>query len=520
MRSVGMQVSDLETRWDAIIVGGGAVGICSAITLSRGGMKVLLLEAGPVEPPADFVKRNAGPNTGKSHSAVLDGRMKALGGTTRLWGGQLVRFSREDFERDSQCGASLWPFGFAEVSHYYDEVLKLLQVPQKLWSPESLWRQLSGRDTNVHEGLSIGLNLWMRQPDFTKVFKEELMGSERLHVRTECTVRDLVRYSDAVEGKDSRYQLRVSHPSRPGFDLISSDHIILAAGTLENVAILKRSNSLDTHDPVFQNRNIGGYFIDHLHRIVGTLKVADRGAASKMFDNFYADGYKVGVKVRRDLGHSDGDKVNIAAQFLSPVPIRLLMRETLRLFSRCLSADAGGLSAIKIFLSNARILFAFALRFLLQQRALNFYTDSIDVGIEIEQVPSEMSRVIISDDGRPGVHWHIGGSEISAVQEFVRDLQRMVQHHGIGTFTPRDDLDAHPEFFFDECRDANHHMGGTRFGFDSSEGVVDADSKLFGSDNIYIAGASTFPSGSFANPTLTAIALALRLCQSIGAGAR
>jgi choline dehydrogenase-like flavoprotein len=62
-------------------------------------------------------------------------------------------------------------------------------------------------------------------------------------------------------------------------------------------------------------------------------------------------------------------------------------------------------------------------------------------------------------------------------------------------------------------------MGGARIGADPGEGVVDGDLRVFGTGNLFVAGAAVFPSGSFANPTLTALALGLRLADHLARGA-
>jgi len=50
---------------------------------------------------------------------------------------------------------------------------------------------------------------------------------------------------------------------------------------------------------------------------------------------------------------------------------------------------------------------------------------------------------------------------------------------------------------------------------DPRGGVVDADGRVHGTDNLYAAGASVFPTAGFANPTLTVVALALRLAERL-----
>jgi choline dehydrogenase-like flavoprotein len=67
----------------------------------------------------------------------------------------------------------------------------------------------------------------------------------------------------------------------------------------------------------------------------------------------------------------------------------------------------------------------------------------------------------------------------------------------------------------DALADAAHHMGTTRMGTSSAEGVVDRDCKVFGIDNLYVAGSSVFPTGGNANPMLTILALSRRLSHHL-----
>jgi choline dehydrogenase-like flavoprotein len=60
-----------------------------------------------------------------------------------------------------------------------------------------------------------------------------------------------------------------------------------------------------------------------------------------------------------------------------------------------------------------------------------------------------------------------------------------------------------------------HHMGTTRMSAAPAEGVVVADCRVHGYANLYVAGSSVFATGSWANPTLTIIALALRLADRL-----
>jgi choline dehydrogenase-like flavoprotein len=63
----------------------------------------------------------------------------------------------------------------------------------------------------------------------------------------------------------------------------------------------------------------------------------------------------------------------------------------------------------------------------------------------------------------------------------------------------------------------NHHMGGTRMATRAAEGIVDGDCRVFGQQNLFVAGSSVFPTAGHVNPTLTIVQLALRLGAHLAA---
>jgi choline dehydrogenase-like flavoprotein len=60
-----------------------------------------------------------------------------------------------------------------------------------------------------------------------------------------------------------------------------------------------------------------------------------------------------------------------------------------------------------------------------------------------------------------------------------------------------------------------HHMGTTRMHADPQRGIVDADCRMHSAPNVFVTGSSVFPTGGFANPTLTIVALALRVRDTL-----
>lgn len=62
-----------------------------------------------------------------------------------------------------------------------------------------------------------------------------------------------------------------------------------------------------------------------------------------------------------------------------------------------------------------------------------------------------------------------------------------------------------------------HHMGTTRMHDDPAQGVVDRNCRVHGTHNVYVAGSSVFPTGGHSAPTLTIVALAVRLARHLRA---
>jgi choline dehydrogenase-like flavoprotein len=62
----------------------------------------------------------------------------------------------------------------------------------------------------------------------------------------------------------------------------------------------------------------------------------------------------------------------------------------------------------------------------------------------------------------------------------------------------------------------SHHMGTTRMNDSPRQGVVDRNCRVHGIGNLYLAGSSIFPTSGVSNPTLTIIALTLRLADYLG----
>jgi choline dehydrogenase-like flavoprotein len=109
---------------------------------------------------------------------------------------------------------------------------------------------------------------------------------------------------------------------------------------------------------------------------------------------------------------------------------------------------------------------------------------------------------------------------MAAITTLSKAIRDRFAADGLGKVVLDPRVEAGDPAFLEECHDAYHQMGGARMGTSAQDGVVDSQLKVFGTSNLYVLGAATFPSGSFANPTLTALALAVRLSDHLSVPAK
>jgi choline dehydrogenase-like flavoprotein len=490
---------------DVLIVGGGACGIALAVQLARAGRRVTLLEAGPREPTTDWQAANSAGSSGRAHLGLLGGRMQALGGTTRLWGGQLLPFAAEDLAAETYPGKPGWPIPFAQLQAATQRARKLLGQPEAAQDTLATYVAATGAAPQLGDGLDLVVATWLRQPDFAKLFAVDLVGNRNLAVLTGHRVAELEFATHGV----------VTAVHCAGGAKFSAPQVVLANGTFELVGLLLRTAQSESNCGFADNPHLGAGYIDHLHGIVGTLEPVDRQRLGQLFDPLRLRGVKYTAKLKASATlRAAAGTANAAAMLLAPLSLGELARDTRDLLRRAL-AGRGGLGA---GLRQLAVLLPLALRYLAKRRQGALWGPGIRVGVEVEQVTCSESRITLdpTDPQRVVLHWALdGAAEMCAIRSLALELQSSFAAQGLGTVTLDPRVETGDPTLLDGFHDAYHQMGGARMASSAAEGVVNSQLKVFGTENLYALGAATFPSGSFANPTLTALALSVRLADHL-----
>ena len=499
---------------EVAIVGAGATGIALAVLLARQGIAVTVIESGPSQPPVNFRKTNAARSTGRKHLGIAEGRMKALGGTTRLWGGQLMAFGKGDLTGGTYPGKPGWPVAHADLAAATKRALDLLGIPATLQDGAAVYRAANGEIPASDGAVELAIATWLPQPDFARLFGAELAGLPGLVLLTDHAV---TRLEWPVPGLCSAVTICAEGGEA---QRIEPRHVVLANGTFELVGTLLRT-ARDQPDCGFaDNRHIGRWFIDHLHAVAGTIHPIDPAALRDLSDPVLKGGHKFSVKLRLADAVQQREQVpNVAAMVLTTLSIHELLGELTSLARRSSAARGEGLGFVRSLAMLAPLIW----RYVVKRRGPGVIGDSALLGVEVEQALCPESRITLNPDDPAGLvlHWAIDGKpELRALRLLAVRLRDMFAANGLGRIEIDPRVVAEDPAFLDEFHDAYHQMGGARMAASASEGVVDPQLKVFGTQNLYALGAATFPSGSFANPTLTALALAVRLSDHLAAELR
>ena len=141
------------------------------------------------------------------------------------------------------------------------------------------------------------------------------------------------------------------------------------------------------------------------------------------------------------------------------------------------------------------------------------------VWFAIEHTPNRASRVSIVPGqrdalGMPRVKldWHNGPLDFEGFERSIALLVRELGSHDAGRVQWYPKGGQTPRYLRPAAR---HHMGTTRMASDPGRGVVNEQCRVHGIDNLYVAGSSVFPTSGIANPTLTIVALAMRMGEHL-----
>jgi choline dehydrogenase-like flavoprotein len=513
---------------DLCVVGAGPAGISIVDRLRDSGLSICLLEGGGFEPELSAQRLYAGTSVGRRYWPLHGCRFRLFGGTSNRWGGWCRPLDPLDLERRDWVAGSGWPIARADLEAYEPDAAALVELPDArfdlpVWEqrlPPTLPIEASDFENVIFR--------YSPQTNFAKVHGGRVLNARAVHtlLRANVTRLDVTPDTDHVAG------VQVKTLTGRSFS-VRARATVLAAGGIENARLLLASNGERRTGVGNEHDLVGRFFMEHLHAPAGHLLPASAALDWRFYRRSHGAEADVRGAIAATAEAQRRHRLLAASIVIEPasyvtgtpflgappeltVPIARAYR---RLRPGPAARLADGVRAALDrswrrwhYMSTARAALAARARAPgiggPPLRTLYFRT---------EQAPDRDNRVSLGQRrdalGMPRVelHWSLREADTRSIAGWLATFDATVRKRGLGSVVmpPRD----WPE----QVVGGPHHMGTTRMAADPKHGVVDGHCRVHSSDNLYVAGSSVFATGGYANPTLTILALALRLADHLRA---
>jgi choline dehydrogenase-like flavoprotein len=507
----------LELEGEVCVIGAGAAGISLARRLLRRGHGVVLLESGGLDYEAPIADLNAGETIGEDYYDLEDSRLRFFGGTTAIWGGRCAELDPIDLEARAWVPHSGWPLDWAELSRWYDEARPLFGLPPRRPSPDDL----RGAGVPLPRFEELETPLWTFDRRFNRFAWEscaDLEADPKCQIVTHATVT-------AIVPRDNRIDRIEARSLGAGRLTVRTKAFVVAAGGIENPRLLLASRLGNEHDQV------GRCFMEHPHARGGRIVDSAAWPLLKAFGRRHRIG---GEDLAALIAPSEGLQrregiLNTSLTVAARQPEGRRQFIGMKAYSGIKHSMAPTRSGRRLWMATKKAA-GWAQRHVDPARPwLLHKLGGVEVALLVrgEQAPNPASRVTLGDEmdgtGVPRVKldWRMSEIDVRSVAVLVEALGRELERLGLGRVEPAGWLGS-GEWKTDPLISSHpiggyHHMGTTRMGTDPKSSVTDADGRVHGLGNLWVAGSSLFPTGGWANPTLTIVALALRSAETISA---
>jgi len=510
-------------RAPVVIVGAGAAGITLARALAARGIDSLLLEGGGRTPEED---------TQRLHEVVCAGhplrpghvnRAREYGGSCNLWAGRCMKLMASDYVHRPWVAEVGWPFGAEELEPWMPEAARLLDLPDPaLFAPHVPAFSAHERALLEAGPFVPTISLWARRPRrFARAFGRELSGSRRIRVVLHANAVELMTRPDGrVEAVCARTLTGREIRAEGGL-------FVLACGGIEVPRLLLLSRRHHPRGLGNAHDLVGRFFMDHPRTAYGRVRVRagvdlPHARTWPLSRGLVQLGFALPPDVQereRLLNHyatlEEESSGYVAGHYQTAVEIGKVLLRRGHAGSRLDLARALRAARVRdfVYLLPPREILPFPL-----WRAIRIAKSRLEsrrrerryvVVYFCEQPPLAESRVMLGGErdalGLPKVvlDWRIPDSVHESLFRLQDHLAAAFARTGLGELEPGKGIPRYT--------DASHHLGTARMAATPRLGVTDPDLRVWESPNLYVASSAVFPTGGHANPTLTILALTLRL---------
>lgn len=486
---------------DIAVIGAGAAGITLARAWAGSGLKVALIESGGLEWSEEAQDLAVGEIGAQTYAPLDAARLRYFGGTTGHWGGWCRELDAIDFEPRDFVLLSGWPIKKTDLDPYYPKAQGILQLGTARYGDTEAVAKEVGVHLPIARQGDIEPILFEFSPPtkMGEVYRTEIEKAANVTAYLNSTVSD-IRVTD-----DAKTVQSITLSRDGGAPLtMTVRQLVVAGGGMSNPQILLNADTQVRGGLGNANDQVGRYFAEH-PILIGYAAILALGPEAG--GPFAFGDIKAGNR-RYRLAFQPSEAARKAKARLSTLI-------TIEPPGPTFSPETGSFDRWddKWFGPQETVTAIARLR---AKGPVRLHV--LNAGIETR--PNADSRILLTGaqdrfgNRRIKFDWRLTDEDFQHYLDNLADFGKALAKAGTAVLRVAPDaLERYPA----ETSWGHHHMGATRMGTDAKTSVCDADGRVHGMANLWIAGSSVFPTPGAANPTLTLVALALRLADTIKA---
>ena len=494
-----------EIEGDLCIIGAGAAGISMALEWANSTKRVILLEGGGFNVEAEMQNLYKGESIGQRYYPLNSARLHFFGGTTGHWAGWCAPYDPIDFKKRDWVEHSGWPISYNDLDPYYKKAYKLVELPTPDFDTSYWQRQAPNMVLLPLDKNKVWTKMWQFSPPtrFGTKYREDILKAKSVHLYTYANLTNIETNPEVSNVKKIQVQ---SLDGKKYY--VKAKAFVMACGAIQNARMLLASNKQAPKGLGNDNDLVGRYFMEHLE-----VKSADLVMASEREMSMYLLDF-ARIRARGELALSEQwqqeHHVLNGTTSMTPKTIAENEKAAIDWFPDDAAASIERMEKWdKAKADTTTIKYKPA-----DLKVFELFT-------RMEQSPNPNSRVFLNQEkdemGIPRItlDWKLTSFEKDSIRKLYELIGQEAGRTRVGRVKIMDWLldndTSWPEFLSAGW----HHMGTTKMNENPKEGVVDANCKVHGIDNLYIASTGCYSTAGAANPTLTLLALTLRLSDHL-----
>jgi choline dehydrogenase-like flavoprotein len=503
---------------DLCIIGAGAAGVSIALEWMGSNRKVILLEGGGFNVESQMQALYQGKSLDRPYYPLQSVALHYFGGTTGHWAGFCSPFDPIDFEQRSWVAHSGWPFDRAHLTPFYDRAGKFLELESTDFSVASLEKEDPERRRLPLDESVVHHKVWRFSAPTRvgTVYRDPVVNATNVHLYTYAKVVELVPNAGVtaidsvraktIDGKEHRVRAR---------------HYVIACGAIHNARLLLASNTQAKRGIGNDNDLVGRYFMEHFEIVAGEVTFEEphpfrlfqypgrgrKGARAELaLQGSVQRTHQILNGTASFSGGAMTGRENSRFASFSPDAEANVARETASAERGRTGGGRGGGGRGGGGRGGGGATPSTVYRMFTRQ----------------EQAPNPDSRILLGTErdalGMPfaNLQWRMLPIDKRSIRTFYEVLGQELGRAKLGRVRMGEWLlDGDDMAWPSHLSGGWHNMGTTRMHRDAKQGVVDPNSKVHGLANLFVAGGSVYPTGGAVNPTLTLVALSLRLADHL-----